>query len=184
MNKKIKDQFAVLYVQAAQFHPICSNLDWPKSLKDVYMKHQKKIDEFSREHFPKEISIIGFCEDEDISHYDIDDAIRKNYPKSQVQTDSESSQFYCYTSSQWLEDVKNYLKENYPSLGFSVSDDNDNYITPFANWGEAEEYVKKNNIEIPPIYIGADALINKLDEFDSKIKQLEKDREEYLKNIK
>lgn len=190
MTKETKDQFAILYVQEALMHPICSKLQWPDSLSKIYKEHQAKIYAFAKEHLPKRTSIRGCISDDDYdtSHYDIDKALRKNYShvKEEVRPDSESGGFYCYITSEHLEDVKKFLDVNFPTLEYNVDDDEDgdiyDYMLPFGNWTYAEEYIKENNIEVPPIFDGTDILA-RLNDFDERIKALEKGREEFLNSL-
>ena len=184
MSKEIKDKFAVLYVQESKFWTICDALDWPETLKKLYTKHTAKVTAFKKAHFPKEISIHGYCENEDIDHSDIDDALDKEFKGKYVKTDSEGGGFYCYTDSETKNAVCVFLDKKFPDLEYSIDDDETyvEYITPFKNWTDAEEYVEKEGIEVPEIFDGAD-FVRKLNEFDDKINAVKRERAEFLKNI-
>lgn len=182
---KIIDQYAILYVQEANLHSICSKLNWPESLYEIYRKHRKKIDNFTIMHFPQQISLCGYCEDNNISHYRIDDDIRNKFNKKDAQPDSESGWFNCYTNEKTVDKLKKFLNKKYPLLKFTVSIDENDRITPFSNWQDAKKYVEKNQLEIPDICEeGNSLIINNLKTFNERIKAIEKEREGFLNNLK
>ncbi len=185
MTKEIKNKFAILYVQESKLWEICDALDWPKTLKKLYIKHSTKVNAFKKAHFPKQISIQGYYYNDDINHSDIDDALNKAFKGKYVKTDSEGDGFYCYTDKATRQDVCNFLDKKFPDLDYSIGGDDDynEYIIPFNNWSYAQEYVEKEGIEVPEIF-DSNNLIERLKEFDDKINTLKKERHEFLKNIK
>ena len=70
-----------------------------------------------------ELRLIGCLSDEDMetTHYQIDDALRKEFG-SAVSTDSESGGFFTDCTRKSLEVVQRFLAEKYPHLKYSVND--------------------------------------------------------------
>jgi len=70
-----------------------------------------------------EMRLVGCLTDEDMktSHYQIDDALRKEFG-SLVTTDSESGGFFTNCTRNSLEAVQTFLAEKYPHLDYNVYD--------------------------------------------------------------
>ena len=182
---EIKNQFAILYSQDAELWTICDATDWPDSLKAIRDNHLAKVSAFKAEHFLPRITLTGYESNENISHYDIDDAIIKHFKDAVgVVTDSEGGQFFCYVTKDTEDDVTAFLKENYKTLSFerTSSDEDDDVLTPFPNWAFALEHCKANELEVPSILDSS--IVETLLSFDKQIEQLQKKKAEYIETLK
>ena len=180
-----KDKFAVLYVQEARFWEVCNKVGWPDSMLEDYRKVCKVATDFGEANFPRKITIMGTQHDENISHYDMDQAIDEKFGKSNedITTDSESGGFYCYVAKPKLEEVLAFIEDKFP--GFKTSTSDDGFKNPFVNWSDAENYVKEKGLEVPRAY--SDELLAKsveIGSIDKQIKDLEEQKEKLIGNIK
>ena len=175
------DQLAIMMVQTQQVWQLASDNDWPDNLRALHKEFDTKQSEFAKEHFPAQHSIIGSLpNDDDRSHYDIDDQIDNHFDKKKVQTDSESGMFAVYMAEDMVDEVKTWLKENWPTLEYKVHKDDDS-MSPLFNSTAAEKHVKDNNLEVePPI---AQEVYDKIKDFDLQIGLLQGEKERYIKSI-
>jgi len=120
-----------------------------------------------------DIEIWGCDEDEDVSHYDIDEDLNRMFG-DRVRCDSEGGGFYAYCNSKDKDEILNWLNENYKTLNptTSVADEPQNPY--FSNSYGAVEYCKENKIEVTlPEFILEDALTESIDKINEEIAKLE-----------
>jgi hypothetical protein len=141
-----KSKFAILYAQEAMFWKLCSDNEWPESLRAKYRAFCQKVDD-AKEQLPDlmNISFNGFHET--TSHYDIDKALAKEF-KSKVRVDSEANQFHCYCNVKDRESITKFLTKNFPELDFKSDGDTNTKNPYFINWTAAERFCKENGLEV------------------------------------
>jgi hypothetical protein len=177
----VLDQLAILMVQEEQIWQLCSDNDWPDNLRAVHTAACEKTQDFANQHFGVQYSFIGSLpDDDDRSHYDIDDQIDKHFDKKTVQADSESGMFAVYVAEEMLSEVESWLNENWPTLKYKVTKDDD-AVKPLVNWHAARKHVEDNNLVVESL-IGQE-IYDKISSFDRQIKLLEGEKECYIKSI-
>jgi len=138
------DLFAIKYVQEARFWELCNENNWPEDLKKQYREFSKSLKKFGAEIFPTQVIIGGF--NPDSSHYDMDDKLEQLFGDD-IHCDSESGNFFCYTSKRYAELILNFIRKEYPTWEGNAHEDG--FMNPFRNWGDAKNYVKKNKLFVP-----------------------------------
>ena len=178
--KTQKEKFAVLYAQESLFWKLCTDHKWPEGLREKYRKFGEMVDKTAADIDDKfDMQISGFEKNDDISHYDIDKAVKKEFG-DKISTDSESGQFYAYCNAKHVADITSWLHSNYPTLGLKFYE-NDTPSNPyFDNWTHAEHFCKENEFEVVlPVCLDLDVLI-KIKEVDSVLDELSKRKRELL----
>ena len=179
-----KEKFAVLYAQESVFWKLCSDNEWPDTLRKSYRAFCKKVQEAAKQ-LPNlhNIRIVGFESNPDISHYDIDEKLTAVF-KSKINTDSESGQFFAYCNSRNQVEIKEWLSENYPTLDLELSKV-DNPSNPyFVNWNGATNFCKKKGfkIELPEGVVNLDTL-KEVDNIQESIDELKIKRDILLNSL-
>jgi len=182
----IKDQLAILKVQEEDIWRLCDKLNWPKNLQTHLDTASTATKKFEKENFESRISITGFCNNEDIEHFEIDDAITAKFfveiSTNEIQPDSESGMFACNTTKKFLPEIQKFLKAEYPDLKFSHEEDTFSFISPFSNWNDSRQYVTEHKIEVPSVIDST--FLEKIEEFDASIKSIKKQKKEYIAALK
>ena len=172
-----KSKFAILYAQESMFWQLCSDNNWPAGLQERYRAFCKKVEEAANS-FSNSLNIEfhGVEQDEDISHHDIDKALKAAF-KSKVSTDSESGCFFAYCNTKHRKDITTWLTKNFPTLDFSsYVVDADSVQNPyFGNWNEAEAFCKKKGLKVTmPKEANVDTkALKEVSEIEKQIAELE-----------
>ena len=182
--KTQKEKFAVMTAQESLIWRLCSDFKWPAGLKKKYREFQEKL-KFEVSQIPEYIdtTIQGFEENNDISHYDIDKAVKKKFG-DKISTDSESGQFYAYCNETVLSDIIEWLGNNYPTLVLEFYK-SDNPRNPyFENWTAAEHFCKENEFEVvlPNDLLDKD-ILRRIDDINIKIQNLNLEKESLLNTL-
>ena len=150
-----KEKFAKLYVQESMIYDLCHNKKYEnivdEKINEIRSISKKINDEINKSilDLPTtlNISFIGFCDNDNILHSDIDDKLVEIFDDN-IRVDSEGSAFRCYCNSSYKDKISKFLKENYPDLNFSTNIDEDPQNPWFGNWGDAKKYCEENNIKV------------------------------------
>ena len=185
-EKEIKDYYAVLMVQDSELWHFGHKINWPKNVKEKYKIFNKKLQNFEKENFSPLISMNGYCDNDDIGHYEIDEAIEKKFSievkNGEIQTDSEGGGFYCYFLKKHSNKLSKFLNKKYPDLNYEIDEESNGTLKPFRNWSSAEKYVKENNIKVDKLI--NNSLFDKINEFDEKLKNIKKEKQNFINSIK
>jgi hypothetical protein len=161
-NKTItKNEYAILYYQQWKFWQLCTDNEWPADMKQAYNQFSEKVIQASKMTRIKPLNIYytGYCDCEDISHYDIDKALKAKF-KSKVRVDSESGQFFAYSNDAYIFDITEFLEHNFPSLEFTQRKTTGDKNPYFENWNAAKAHCIKNALFVPLPTIAQDYTTN------------------------
>lgn len=173
MKNEIKDQIVILMVQQEDLYNFLKKTtligeDWPIKLEKFYIKIGKNIETLKKENFSKKYTINGYIDDNSIEYIEIDELINKNWPNDpEIITDSESGQFFCYTTYLKSKEIVKWLKNKYGELITLNVSNNDDILTPFINWHESRKYVEDNKLEVPSLI--DNKIISKINTFFEEI---------------
>ncbi len=179
--KTQKEKFAVLYAQESLFWQVCTDNDWPEGLREKYRLFGKTVEEAAG-NIPNTFNteIRGFENNFEISHYDIDKAVKQEFG-DKISTDSESGQFYAYCNNKHVGEISEWLTSNYPTMNHKYEMIEGNRSkTVFDNWSAAVRFCKENEFEVVlPVCLDLDVLIQ-IKEVDSVLDELSKRKQELL----
>lgn len=95
-------------------------------------------------------------DDDDRSHYDIDDALEAKFGDA-VSVDSESGMFCAFSTESMKDDITKFLHAEFPTLEFDAEVEDDVNDTPTEHyreprlrmgWTGAEEWLKDHEVEV------------------------------------
>jgi len=179
-----KEKFAVLYAQESVLWKLCSDNKWPDNLRKSYRAFCDKVQEAVKQ-LPNRhnIRLVGFDNNPDISHYDIDEDLNAEF-KSKICSNSESGQFFAYCNSRNQAAIQEWLSENYPTLDLEFTKVDDPSNPYFVNWNGATDFCKKKGfkVELPEGVVNLDTL-KEVDNIQESIDELKIKRDILLNSL-
>jgi len=180
----IKNELAKLMTMESKLYYFIQKYPWHKEARELYSNIQDRQNRLlSTLSNAFNITITGYHEEDNVSHYDIDDALEKEFGDI-IKCDSEGGRFFAYCNKNSLTMITNWLKTNFTGLDFNHYDEDDVQNPYFSNWTAAETYCKENGIEAElPAGLLKNPNIKRLEELDSQMKSLEKEKERIIKDL-
>ena len=145
-------------------------------IRQYFHNFCRKVEEYEATQFndlPNKVTISGYCENENISHYDIDMSIDEQGFEG-VSTDSESGGFYCYCTEDNVKQVTDYLDANWESLSYKWEVD-EGVKKIFRNHNAVEELLE--NIEVPSPLGYLESMVKTFEDMKAEYEQKIKDAE-------
>jgi len=152
--------YAVVYAMEAKLWTIAHDFDaWEdpnvRVVRDKVVARLKAIRSLYNTRFPwkcHSYSIRGnFSENYygDLHNHDVDHALKKEFGES-VFCDSESGWFVVDVTPTKVEEVKEFIKINFPDMEFTVDklDENELNIPGVSNWLSANLWLKEREITV------------------------------------
>ena len=146
-NMSVRDRLAIYMAKESNAYDAKDRETQVKYYK-LSGKLKKEYDKDAPDNFNY---LLGGYNEAEESHYEIQDAVKEVFG-DRIVYDSESGQLVLLTKKETLEELKKFLKSNYPSLNFDYHNNQEceyptNFIVGLANWNQALKYVKKHNLQ-------------------------------------